>query len=193
MSMSSPSISCPIGRTARPAWTAPWRMCAPWSPACMRCSPASPSPSARWAGRAGAAGGRMRRPPASSRRCSCAGSSPWPQTEGLDYNLIEAFDQGWKYKSEGTVGAAWGLWTEGREPKFPLHGPVRENPDWALVCRGGGAARAGAVGGGGAGFSGVAHRCVWWCWPSRSAMRWPSPGAAPSLMPSTGICCWPRR
>ena len=50
--------------------------------------------------------------------------------ERLDYNLIEAFDQGWKYKSEGTVGAAWGLWTEAREAKFPLQGPVRENPDW---------------------------------------------------------------
>ena len=25
---------------------------------------------------------------------------------GFDYNLIEAFDQVWKYKSEGTVGAA---------------------------------------------------------------------------------------
>ena len=52
------------------------------------------------------------------------------EAEKLDYNLIEAFDQGWKYKSEGTVGAAWGLWTEAREAKFPLQGPVRENPDW---------------------------------------------------------------
>ena len=60
----------------------PWRMSAPWSPACARCFPASPSPSARWAGRAVAAGGRMRRPPACSRRCSCAGSSPWPRRKG---------------------------------------------------------------------------------------------------------------
>ncbi len=52
------------------------------------------------------------------------------EAEKLDYNLIEAFDQGWKYKSEGTVGAAWGLWTEAREAKFPLRGPVRENPYW---------------------------------------------------------------
>ncbi len=50
--------------------------------------------------------------------------------EGFDYNLIEAFDQVWKYRLEGTVGAAWGLWTSDRRPKFPLDGPVVENPDW---------------------------------------------------------------
>lgn len=50
--------------------------------------------------------------------------------EGFEYNLIEAFDQVWKYKNEGTVGAAWGLWTAEREPKFSLSGPVRENPWW---------------------------------------------------------------
>jgi hypothetical protein len=53
------------------------------------------------------------------------------QEEGFDYNLIEAFDQVWKYKNEGTVGAAWGLWTADRAPKFPLSGPVVENPGWA--------------------------------------------------------------
>ncbi|AWV23770.1 Glucan 1,3-beta-glucosidase [Roseomonas mucosa] len=50
--------------------------------------------------------------------------------EGFDYNVIEAFDQVWKYKSEGTVGAAWGLWTADRQPKFALSGPVRENALW---------------------------------------------------------------
>jgi exo-beta-1,3-glucanase (GH17 family) len=60
--------------------------------------------------------------------------------EGFDYNLIEAFDQGWKYKSEGTVGANWGLWTADRQPKFPLSGPVVENPDWARYAAGGVAA-----------------------------------------------------
>lgn len=50
--------------------------------------------------------------------------------EGLDYNLIEAFDQDWKYRSEGTVGAAWGLWTADRAPKFPLRGGVVEEPAW---------------------------------------------------------------
>jgi exo-beta-1,3-glucanase (GH17 family) len=54
--------------------------------------------------------------------------------EGLDYNLIEAFDQVWKYKSEGTVGAAWGLFTADRQPKFPMAGAVVENPDWPLYA-----------------------------------------------------------
>jgi exo-beta-1,3-glucanase (GH17 family) len=57
--------------------------------------------------------------------------------EGFDYNLIEAFDQNWKYKSEGTVGANWGLWTADRAPKFPLHGPVVENPEWKLYAAAG--------------------------------------------------------
>ena len=52
------------------------------------------------------------------------------QAEGFDYNLIEAFDQGWKYRHEGTVGANWGLWTEAREQKSALAGPVAEDPLW---------------------------------------------------------------
>ncbi|MCK8783392.1 glycoside hydrolase [Roseomonas sp. NAR14] len=58
--------------------------------------------------------------------------------EGFDYNLIEAFDQGWKYKSEGTVGAAWGLWTADRQPTFPLRGGVVENPLWPVYAAAGG-------------------------------------------------------
>jgi exo-beta-1,3-glucanase (GH17 family) len=58
------------------------------------------------------------------------------RAEGFDYNLIEAFDQGWKYQSEGTVGANWGLWTADRKPKFPLSGPVAENPDWRRYAAG---------------------------------------------------------
>ncbi len=54
--------------------------------------------------------------------------------EGLDYNLIEAFDQIWKYRSEGTVGANWGLWNAARQPKFPLSGPVEENPRWRIYA-----------------------------------------------------------
>ncbi len=50
--------------------------------------------------------------------------------EGVDYNLIEAFDQNWKYQDEGVAGANWGLWDAHRELKFPLQGPVVEHPDW---------------------------------------------------------------
>lgn len=53
------------------------------------------------------------------------------RAQGFDANVIEAFDQDWKYRSEGTVGANWGLWTAGRRPKFPLVGPVVENGAWA--------------------------------------------------------------
>ncbi|MGQ9369122.1 glycosyl hydrolase family 17 protein [Azospirillum sp. ST 5-10] len=54
------------------------------------------------------------------------------EREGFDYNIIEAFDQNWKQKLEGTVGGHWGLYTADRRPKFPLAGPVVENPHWPL-------------------------------------------------------------
>jgi exo-beta-1,3-glucanase (GH17 family) len=50
--------------------------------------------------------------------------------EKVDYNLIEAFDQDWKYEDEGVAGANWGIWNADREQKFPLNGPVTEHPDW---------------------------------------------------------------
>jgi exo-beta-1,3-glucanase (GH17 family) len=50
--------------------------------------------------------------------------------EGFDWNLIEAFDQVWKARNEGAVGAEWGLWTADRRPKFSLTGPVSDDPAW---------------------------------------------------------------
>ena len=50
--------------------------------------------------------------------------------EGVDYNLIEAFDQNWKYENEGVAGANWGIWNANRVQKFPLNGPVVEHPSW---------------------------------------------------------------
>ncbi|MCC7428746.1 MAG: glycoside hydrolase [Alphaproteobacteria bacterium] len=50
--------------------------------------------------------------------------------EGFDYNLIEAFDQVWKYRNEGTVGANWGLWTHARERRVTLSGPVEALAGW---------------------------------------------------------------
>jgi exo-beta-1,3-glucanase (GH17 family) len=49
---------------------------------------------------------------------------------GLDYNLIEAFDQPWKRVQEGTVGGYWGLYDGARAAKFPFAGPVSELPGW---------------------------------------------------------------
>jgi glucan 1,3-beta-glucosidase len=50
--------------------------------------------------------------------------------EGIGINLIEAFDQPWKRKLEGTVGGHWGLFTADRRAKFALTGPVAADPDW---------------------------------------------------------------
>ncbi|AWK87757.1 glycosyl hydrolase family 17 protein [Azospirillum thermophilum] len=54
--------------------------------------------------------------------------------EGFDYNVIEAFDQGWKAKLEGTVGGHWGLYGADREAKFSLAGPVVETKRWPVLA-----------------------------------------------------------
>lgn len=54
---------------------------------------------------------------------------------GLDYNMIEAFDQPWKRALEGTVGGYWGVFSEDRTPKFPLRGPVaRMGQPWPWLA-----------------------------------------------------------
>lgn len=50
---------------------------------------------------------------------------------GFDYNVVEAFDQPWKAKLEGTVGAFWGVVDTHRDVKFTMSGPVQDNPAWA--------------------------------------------------------------
>ncbi len=52
--------------------------------------------------------------------------------EKLPYNVIEAFDQPWKRALEGTVGGYWGIFDAQARPKFPLQGPVTEEPRWWL-------------------------------------------------------------
>ena len=54
------------------------------------------------------------------------------QQKGFDYNFIEAFDQDWKYGSEGVVGANWGLFDADRVEKIPVQGPLREDPRWRV-------------------------------------------------------------
>lgn len=51
------------------------------------------------------------------------------RAEGVDYNIIEAFDQPWKRALEGTVGGAWGVFTAERALKHPTRGPVVERAD----------------------------------------------------------------
>ncbi len=68
--------------------------------------------------------------------------------EGFRVNLIEAYDQPWKRKLEGTVGGYWGLFDSikrrvkypagVRDQQFPVleaadggrHGAVRSSPSW---------------------------------------------------------------
>ena len=53
--------------------------------------------------------------------------------ENFDYNVVEAFDQWWKARQEGTVGAAWGLLDAERRDKFELGKPVSAEPQWRLL------------------------------------------------------------
>jgi len=53
-------------------------------------------------------------------------------------NLIEAFDQPWKRRLEGTVGGYWGLLDSARrEPKFAWGMPVSDHPQWGWQLAGG--------------------------------------------------------
>lgn len=54
--------------------------------------------------------------------------------QGWDYYLIEAYDQPWKVKLEGAVGAYWGIFDAYGAPKFAFAGPVSMLPDWPLLA-----------------------------------------------------------
>lgn len=45
---------------------------------------------------------------------------------GIPSYVMEAFDQPWKYRIEGSVGPHWGIFDARRELKFPMSGPVYE-------------------------------------------------------------------
>jgi exo-beta-1,3-glucanase (GH17 family)/cellulose synthase/poly-beta-1,6-N-acetylglucosamine synthase-like glycosyltransferase len=52
---------------------------------------------------------------------------------GMEYNIVEAIDQPWKF-FEGGVGPYWGILNAAREPKFAWTGPII-NPDyWKLAA-----------------------------------------------------------
>jgi exo-beta-1,3-glucanase (GH17 family) len=55
------------------------------------------------------------------------------EREKFDYNVVEAFDQYWKARQEGTVGAAWGLLDAYRHDKFELGKPVVAEPHWRIL------------------------------------------------------------
>lgn len=50
---------------------------------------------------------------------------------GIDYNIIEAFDQPWK-TNEGGVGMYWGIFDASRHAKFAWAGLVRDPDHWKI-------------------------------------------------------------
>jgi exo-beta-1,3-glucanase (GH17 family)/glycosyltransferase involved in cell wall biosynthesis len=48
------------------------------------------------------------------------------ERRGIDYNIIEAFDQPWKTTEASNAGPYWGIYYENRNPKFGLTGSVQE-------------------------------------------------------------------
>jgi exo-beta-1,3-glucanase (GH17 family)/glycosyltransferase involved in cell wall biosynthesis len=51
---------------------------------------------------------------------------------GMEYNIVEAVDQPWKF-FEGGVGPYWGILNADREPKFAWTGPVVNANYWKLA------------------------------------------------------------
>ncbi len=49
---------------------------------------------------------------------------------GLDYFVMEAFDQPWKTSFEGRVAGYWGMYDLDRHAKWAMTGPVTESPNW---------------------------------------------------------------
>lgn len=51
---------------------------------------------------------------------------------GMEYNIVEAIDQPWKF-FEGGVGPYWGILNADREPKFSWTGPVVNESYWKMA------------------------------------------------------------
>src|ERR1700704_5664727 len=51
---------------------------------------------------------------------------------GMEYNIVEAIDQPWKF-FEGGVGPYWGILDASREPKFSWTGPIVNENYWKLA------------------------------------------------------------
>ncbi len=73
-------------------------------------------------------------PRRSSRACSCASFLVEAKKSDLDYNIIEAFDEPWKIKTEGGVGAYWGIWNADRQLKPALQGTLVNYANWQWLA-----------------------------------------------------------
>lgn len=56
------------------------------------------------------------------------------QRRGYVYYLMEAFDQPWKARYEGSVGAYWGIYDVERNPKFEFVAPIVRVPAWQTLA-----------------------------------------------------------
>jgi exo-beta-1,3-glucanase (GH17 family)/cellulose synthase/poly-beta-1,6-N-acetylglucosamine synthase-like glycosyltransferase len=52
------------------------------------------------------------------------------KAQGLDYYVMEVFDQPWKTSFEGRAAGYWGMYDLDRHAKWSLTGPVLETPNW---------------------------------------------------------------
>ena len=59
------------------------------------------------------------------------------EARGLDYFVMEAFDQPWKTSFEGRAAGYWGMMDLDRHAKWDMTGPVVENPNWTGWAFGG--------------------------------------------------------
>jgi cellulose synthase/poly-beta-1,6-N-acetylglucosamine synthase-like glycosyltransferase len=50
------------------------------------------------------------------------------------YYIMEAFDQPWKARYEGAVGAYWGVYDVARRPKFAFDAPIVRIPRWHALA-----------------------------------------------------------
>ena len=51
-----------------------------------------------------------------------------------DYYIIEAYDQPWKVRLEGAVGAFWGIYDADGRPKFDFKGTLSSLPEWPWIA-----------------------------------------------------------
>jgi exo-beta-1,3-glucanase (GH17 family)/cellulose synthase/poly-beta-1,6-N-acetylglucosamine synthase-like glycosyltransferase len=56
------------------------------------------------------------------------------QQEGYVYYIMEAFDQPWKARYEGSVGAYWGVYDVNRRAKFAFFEPIVRIPQWHILA-----------------------------------------------------------
>jgi exo-beta-1,3-glucanase (GH17 family)/cellulose synthase/poly-beta-1,6-N-acetylglucosamine synthase-like glycosyltransferase len=54
--------------------------------------------------------------------------------QGYVYYVMEAFDQPWKERSEGQVGAYWGVYDADRQQKFEFSAPIVRVPNWQVLA-----------------------------------------------------------